>query len=273
MSWLPELFDDHGAAPWVLVHSQQQFLCDELGALLPQAFWRSRGAASLLEVPLGQWRGERVLLVELDAPDHSLGQWQAVRQLMFSATGDEFSLYRYATQIGLWARQHRFCGSCGAPTQLLGYERGAHCPHCRLTQYPRLSPSIITLITRGDEVLLGRAPHFPPGMYSTLAGFVEPGESLEACLKREVREEVGVELGATRYLASQNWPMPHSLMVGFFAEYASGEIRVQEEELEDARWFALDQLPHLPPWQTISRYLIDTYLLERGRLVEPVLPG
>ncbi|MCJ8168011.1 NAD(+) diphosphatase [Atopomonas sediminilitoris] len=273
MSWQAELFAPTEPVQWVLVHSQQQFLCDEYGALLPLAFWRSRGIDSLLEAPLGRWRGERVLLIELPEPDPAIGQWQAVRQLMFSAGGDEFALYRYATQIGLWARQHRFCGSCGAPTTLHSYERGAHCAACHLTQYPRLSPSIITLITRGDEVLLGRASRFPPGLYSTLAGFVEPGESLEDCLVREVREEVGVEVTNLRYLASQNWPMPHSLMLGFHAEYAGGEIVLGDDELEDARWFALDQLPHLPPQTTISRYLIDLYLRERGLSVEPVLPG
>jgi NAD+ diphosphatase len=124
--------------------------------------------------------------------------------------------------------------------------------------YPRLSPAAIMLIYRGDELLLARSPHFPPGMYSALAGFVEPGESIEETVRREVREEVGVEVGEIRYFGSQPWPFPNSLMIGFLVEWADGEIRLGEpEEIEDARWFRSEDLPPLPPKVSIARAMID----------------
>ncbi len=138
------------------------------------------------------------------------------------------------------------------------------CEQCATRQYPRLSPSMIVLVTRGDEILLARSPRFAPGVYSTLAGFVEPAESVEQCVIREVREEVGLEVGNLRYQGSQSWPFPHSLMLGFHAEYVGGEIVPQPEEIEDARWFALDALPPLPKPGSISRYLVDLHLARRS---------
>jgi len=132
---------------------------------------------------------------------------------------------------------------------------------------------MIVLVTRGDELLLARSPRFAPGVYSTLAGYVEPGESVEQCVEREVREEVGVSIHMPRYIASQGWPFPHSLMLGFHAEYAGGEIVPQPEEIEDARWFAIDRLPALPARQSIARYLIELYLARRSGRPDPVLPG
>jgi NAD+ diphosphatase len=118
------------------------------------------------------------------------------------------------------------------------------------------------LVRRGDEVLLARSPQFPKGMYSALAGFVEPGETLEGCIRREVREEVGIEIGEVRYFASQPWPFPNSLMVGFVAEYAGGELNPDPAEIQDARWFAADDLPGIPPPPTIARAMIDAFVAE-----------
>jgi len=132
---------------------------------------------------------------------------------------------------------------------------------------------MIVLVTRGEEILLARSSRFPNGMYSTLAGFVEPGESVEQCVVREVREEVGLEVSNLQYITSQGWPFPHSLMLGFHAQYAGGDIVPQPGEIEDARWFRLDQLPQLPPQRTISRYLIDLYLTRQSGLDDPVLPN
>jgi NAD+ diphosphatase len=146
-----------------------------------------------------------------------------------------------------------------------------HCPRCELHHYPRLSPSMIVLVTRGDEILLARSPRFVPGVYSTLAGFVEAGESVEQCVAREVREEVGVEIRNLQYLGSQGWPFPHSLMLGFHAEYAAGEIVMQVEEIEDAQWFSVHRLPPLPAPRSIARYLIDVYVAQRLGLPEPSL--
>jgi len=131
---------------------------------------------------------------------------------------------------------------------------------------------MIVLITRGDEVLLARSPRFVPGVYSTLAGFAEPGESAEECLIREVREEVQVEVQNIQYVGSQCWPFPHSMMLGFHAEYAGGEIVPQADEIEDAQWFNIHSLPPLPASRSIARYLIDLYVAQRLGQPEPILP-
>ena len=147
-----------------------------------------------------------------------------------------------------------------------------YCQPCDLRSYPRISPSMIVLVTRGDEILLARSPRFVTGVYSTLAGFAEPGESAEDCLVREVREEVAVEVRNIQYVGSQCWPFPHSMMLGFHAEYAGGEIVMQPDEIEDARWFNVHDLPPLPAGRSIARYLIDLYVARRSGLPEPVLP-
>ena len=129
-----------------------------------------------------------------------------------------------AFQVVEWDRTHRYCGCCGTPTRDKPGERAKECPACGYTAYPRVTPAMMVLVTRGRELLLARAPRFPPGMYSALAGFVEPGETIEDCIHREVREEVGIEVGAIRYFASQSWAFPHSLMIAYTAEYAGGEL-------------------------------------------------
>ncbi|GAB3376539.1 NAD(+) diphosphatase [Azotobacter armeniacus] len=228
----------------------------------------------IVEHGLGSRDGEPVRLLELESPTEVTGcSWQSLRQLMLESDIETFRLLGYAAQIGTWARQHRFCGSCGAPMELLPGERAMHCPRCEEQHYPRLSPSMIVLVTHGDEVLLARSPRFASGIYSTLAGFVEPGETVEQCVVREVREEVGVEIRKPKYIASQSWPFPHSLMLGFHAEYAGGEIVLQPEEIEDARWFGLADLPPLPSTYSIARYLIELYRAQRLGLGEPPLPG
>lgn len=143
------------------------------------------------------------------------------------------------------------------------------CRECGIASYPRLSPSIIVLVHRGEEVLLARNHRFPDGVYSTLAGFVEPGESIEQTLVREVGEEVGVKVKNLEYLGSQPWPFPDSLMLGFHAEYDSGDIVLQEEEIADAQWFRCDNLPAIPGKKAISRWLIDDYLHKLGIAVSP----
>ena len=180
-----------------------------------------------------------------------------------------------AAQVLEWDRAHRFCGACGTPTELQRSERSRKCPACGHTAYPRLSPAIMALVWREGEVLLARSPHYVPGVYSALAGFVEAGESLEQCLHREVAEEVGVQVKNLRYYGSQSWPFPHSLMVAYTAEWVSGEIVKQADEIEDANWYALDALPKIPPRFSISGHLIrDTVLAlggpEPGSYASPV---
>jgi NAD+ diphosphatase len=139
------------------------------------------------------------------------------------------------------------------------------CPACGLRSYPRLAPAVIMSVSNGGEILLGRARHFPDGMYSTLAGFVEPGETLEDAVRREVYEETGIAIGNIRYFGSQPWPFPHSLMIGFAAETPERAIRLNDGELEDARWFPADALPPLPGKMSIARRLIDAFLAEATR--------
>jgi len=169
-----------------------------------------------------------------------------------------------AQQICEWYRSHQFCGKCGARAVEHSNDRAMHCQQCGIYSYPRLSPSIIVLVHRGDKVLLARNHRFPEGMYSTLAGFVEPGESIEETVLREVKEEVGVKVHNLRYLGSQPWPFPNSLMLGFHAEYESGDIQLQDDEIADARWFPIDNLPTIPGKVAISRWLIDDYLHRHG---------
>ena len=161
-----------------------------------------------------------------------------------------------AFQVSEWERTHRFCGRCGAPTRNKASERAKECPACGYVAYPRVSPAMMTLVTRGHDLLLARAP-ISAGMFSALAGFVEPGETIEDCIAREVREEVGVEVTSLRYFASQSWAFPHSLMIAFTAEYAGGEIRCEDAEIAEARWFPADALPSRPPSLSIARRLID----------------
>jgi len=199
--------------------------------------------------------------VESEAP--AGWRWSDLRSL-FSRLDDRlFALAGRALQIVDWDRTHRFCGRCAAATVPSTTERSRECPACGLVVYPRLAPAAMALVRRlPDEILLARSPRFPPGMYSALAGFVEPGETLEQCLEREVLEEVGVRLRNVRYFASQPWPFPHSLMIAFVADWASGEVRADLLEIEAAQWFNIRSLPQLPQPISIARRLIDAVIAE-----------
>ncbi len=173
-----------------------------------------------------------------------------------------------AAQILEWDRAHRHCGVCGTPTELQVGERARRCPACGHTAYPRVTPAMMALVWRehgGErELLLARSPHYVPGVYSALAGFVEAGESLEDCVHREVAEEVGVRVNDLRYFGSQSWPFPHSLMVAYTARWVDGEIVPQPSEIEDARWYPLDALPKIPPRFSIAGHLIRDTVLALG---------
>lgn len=175
-----------------------------------------------------------------------------------------FALVNKAVQIMEWDRTNQFCSRCGTKTLQKPGERGKECPACGELFYPRISPAVIVLIRKGHEVLLARSPNFPSGMYSLIAGFVEPGESAEAAVSREVKEEVGIEVKNIAYFGTQAWPFPNSLMIGFTAEYSSGDIRPDGVEIGDAQWFSVENLPDLPGKISISRKLIDHFLREEG---------
>jgi NAD+ diphosphatase len=196
------------------------------------------------------------------APPPAGHGWEGLRALFSVLDDAHFALAGRAIQLVDWDRNHRYCGRCGTPTEAKAEERARACPACRLTAYPRIAPAVMALVRREGEILLGRGPHFPPGMYSALAGFAEPGETLEQCLAREVEEEVGVRVSRIRYFASQPWPFPNSLMIAFVCDWAGGEIRPQAGEIEDAKWFNVLQLPKLPSRISIARRLIDAVVDE-----------
>jgi NAD+ diphosphatase len=225
--------------------------------------WLGSNAARTLY--LGRLGGRDCWAAELpkEAPPPAAGtSWAGLRTLFTVLDDAQFALAGRAVQLVDWDRTHQFCGRCGTATEAKRDERVRICPACKLSAYPRVAPAIMALVKRKNEILLGRSPHFPPGMYSALAGFAEPGESLEQCLAREVEEEVGVRVNNIRYFASQSWPFPHSLMIAFVCDWVSGEVKPQEAEIEDAKWFDLLHLPKLPSRISIARRLIDAVVNE-----------
>ena len=202
----------------------------------------------------------------VDAPE-GMAFW-SLRQLFGKIDETMLGLAGRAVQIVEWDRTHQYCGRCGIPVRPLIFERAKECPQCGLTSYPRLAPAIIVSIERpgnaGTEILLAHNHRAPKGFYSVLAGFVEPGETLEECVRREVYEEVGIELKNIRYFGSQPWPFPNSLMVAFTAEFKSGDIKVEEAEIGDAGWYSAGELPLIPPSISIARKLIDAFV-EKNR--------
>ena len=222
------------------------------------------GDLDQLETPVALPRaaGRRTRAFDLPANPVLPGELRAVglREAYYVLPADLFRVLGTARQKVEWYRTHGFCSRCGAPTSRHETHEAMACHACGQLQFARLAPAVIVLVERGREMLLGRSPHFPPGVYSTIAGFVEPGESLEECVHREIEEEVGVRVDNLRYFGSQPHPFPHSLMLGFVADWAGGEVRIDRDELEDAGWFAPGGLPELPHPMSIARALIEDFL-------------
>jgi NAD+ diphosphatase len=256
---------DAGSLCFVFQQTLLLVRADEPAAQLPgHAQLSTLAAAPLRQLYLGSLSGRACYAFEygadIQAPQGMA--WRGLRSLYSKLDDNLFALAGRALQLIDWDRTHQFCGRCGTPTQQRGHERARECPACALVAYPRIAPAVMCLVRREREILLARSPHFLPGMYSALAGFVEPGESLEQCLAREVLEETGVRIANARYFASQPWPFPHSLMIAFVADYAGGEITPAPDEIEDAQWFGIDALPKLPNRISIARRLIDGVLAE-----------
>ncbi|AMX18643.1 MULTISPECIES: NAD(+) diphosphatase [Acinetobacter calcoaceticus/baumannii complex] len=197
----------------------------------------------------------RDLLAEEPIPEGL--QLVPIRQLITSWSKEQFLQASRAVQLLEWRRNHKFCSHCGHPTEVHPTEYAMVCPSCRYHQYPRVNPCIITVITRGDdEILLAKSVHNKTNMYGLIAGFVEVGETLEEAVQREAFEEVGLKLKNIQYMSSQPWPFPSNLMIAFRAEYESGEIKLQEEEIADAQFFKIDQLPEIPFKGSIAHSMI-----------------
>lgn len=212
---------------------------------------------------LGRLGGSDCWAVDVDGDEEPDVLLTPLMALHANVSEAEWLVAGRAVQLVEWRKTHRFCGRCGSATELVPGERAMRCPSCGLLAFPRLAPAVITLITRDDgAALLARNASWPRPMFSCLAGFVEPGETLEHAVAREVQEEVGVDVGRVRYVASQPWPFPHSLMIGFRAEYAGGDIEVDGTEIAEAHWYTTDDLPPIPPRLSIARHLIDEWIAE-----------
>ena len=225
-------------------------------------------------VPLAEVGGEPLLLgldggTPVFAAEAANGSLTGLREAAATLPRADGGLAAYAAALLNWHRRHRFCANCGNPTEIREAGHVRSCPRCGAEHHPRTDPVVIMLVLRGDEVLLGRQAAWPPGRYSALAGFVEPGESLEEAVAREVREEAKVVVGPPRYVSSQPWPFPASLMLGFVAPWVSGEPEIGDEELEDVRGFSRAEVVdavgghgplRLPPPLAIARRLVDGWL-------------
>ena len=210
---------------------------------------------------IGQYQGLDCYAVALENTPEIFGHhWVDLRRLMVNLIESHYEIAARALQIIQWELDHGFCGRCGSATSNHEHEMAKHCGRCDLMFYPRLSPCVIMLITRGNECLLARNGNFPGAFYSALAGFIEVGETIEGALRREVLEEVSLRVGALTYFGSQSWPFPGQLMIGFHAEYEHGEIEVDGEEIVEANWYRYDNLPQVPNQFSLAGQLINQFV-------------
>ncbi|MCJ8314986.1 MAG: NAD(+) diphosphatase [Saccharospirillaceae bacterium] len=207
---------------------------------------------------VGHLNGHPYYVVELKQND-SHPQSIDMRDVLHQSES-AFLMVSRAKQLLQWRKDTKFCGACGKKNTIIDWEYATHCYDCNVRNYPRISPCMIVLVIKGDQLLLAKNKNSKHNFYSTLAGFIEVGESAELAVKREVKEEVGLEVKNITYLNSQSWPFPNQLMLGFVAEYESGEIDIDKHELLDAKWFNTNNLPVMPPAYTIARWLIDQFV-------------
>ncbi len=291
MRYVPAVRPEADTTPqaWCFAFVEGQLLLPEAeGELLAPQPWPAFEALAPVRHYLGQLDGHDCWAFTLSETPAGWRR-QPLRAAMMQFGEPLMGVAGRAAQVIEWDRAHRFCGVCGTPTEPQANERSRKCPACGHTAYPRLSPAMMVLVWRGPatgrpepdqpprgaanavsvgadgyEVLLARSPHYVPGVYSALAGFVEAGESLEECVHREVAEEVGVRVTDLRYYGSQSWPFPHSLMVAYTARWVSGDIVPQAGEIEDAQWYPLAALPKIPPRFSISGHLIRDTVVALG---------
>ena len=269
VTFQPEFASRHppGApGPWFLYRGSDLLVrvTDGLAEVPVAAELAALGLAAPVVHHVGEADGApcRAAEVSADAPD---GWTFAGLRALFPVLPEPLlRVAGRALMVVDWDRSHRFCGRCGTPTRAKEGERARECPACGELAYPRISPAIIVAVTRGDRLLLVRHHRFAQ-RFTVVAGYVEPGETLEECVHREVLEETGLEIDEPRYFANQPWPFPHSLMVAFTAEHRSGEIRVEPSELIEGGWFSADALPVIPDKVTIARRLIDAFVQAHRR--------
>ncbi|TYL48724.1 NAD(+) diphosphatase [Marinomonas sp. IMCC 4694] len=253
----------HQDALYILLHRNQVLTESDDQFLIP--FTHFQPNANMNAVFCGAWTNQ-----EGEARDIFVCRFESIpkgftetglRELLFLQDQSHYLLLSRAHQLSTWDRDHQFCGRCGAAMrEKHTKEHTKICPSCTLRHYPRISPCIIVSIRKGNEILLARGLHAPKGKFSNIAGFVEAGETLEQAVAREIREEVGLEVTNIRYVDSQPWSFPHQLMVGFFADYDSGEITPAPGEIDEADWYPIDDLPHTPNLATISGQLIHRHI-------------
>lgn len=260
--------EDHDDACYVVFDEETRLLSTEVGwQPLQQSAWRFSGLIPEQQHFIGHYESRPCFAVQVRAPSDLLPgyRWSSVRSLIAAgAFGDaEFAMVGCGMQVFNWDRSHQYCGQCGSATVARHDERARRCLRCELDFYPKLSPCVIVLITRGDECLLARHARSRSNFYSPLAGFVEPGETAEGALHREVAEEVGLQVQHPRYFSSQSWPFPGQLMLGFHADYAGGDIVEDPVEIADARWWHYKDLPSIPSPSTLSGMLIRHFVNSR----------
>lgn len=258
---LPQLSESDS---FILFYSSQILVRDE------QVLWsldqiRDHLSDSAELILLERDAGSSVIAVSLQQDISAILQAElnSLRSLLFFSDQEKFLLAGRASQLVDWYNNHRFCGTCGKQTVHHGSERTLVCDNCSLHFFPRISPCVIMLVTKGDKMLLARSSRFKSNFYSCLAGFIEIGETPEETVHREVKEEVDLQVKNVRYISSQSWPFPSQLMLGFLAEYDSGEIVPEPSEIADANWFDIESLPKVPSEKiSVAGKLIQTFIDE-----------
>lgn len=239
----------------VFIFSSQDMLLDEEGRL-PNTF----SCPVARTVYLGSLQGKECFAAEaLEGTFPQGWKWVSFRQLHGVLSDQEYALAGRALQLLEWDRVHTFCGACATKTITRTHERCKECPSCGFLAYPKLAPAVMALVRKQDKILLARGSHFPKGMYSVLAGYLDVGETLEQCVVREVEEEVGLKVNNVRYFGSQPWPFTGSLMVGFICDWVSGEIVKDPVEIEEAGWFTKDELPMVPTEISLAHVMIKAW--------------
>lgn len=247
---------------WVIIQDNKAILrAGETAPTLPFGELPDWLEAPAVPLCIGLWYGRplRIFSVDKNCTIHPPFIVEALNAAVQTVDDATLGISGLARQILHWEQQSRFCSLCGGRTGPFLREWGRLCSVCNTKQFPRISQCAIVLVRRDDEVLLVRNAEWPAGRYSLVAGFLNLGESLEDCAAREVREETGIDIAGIKYVGSQSWPFPSQIMAGFVAAYAGGELVVDHNELEDAGWFSISNLPNLPPTRSIARRIIDTF--------------